>query len=262
VNYLKFNNMEAKYTEQDLIDACKYGYDYHKTSQFPEKEFEEEAINNFKQVLAGKEANKLLEAFKSDKNAQKQKEVMLEGVEVYKVIKLPNENGVIITTKARGVITAEQNLDWKHSESNYLYKNHIYILSNDNPNIGDFVYDEYEIGKIHNWDKEHKPQPKGIILVKFDNGEILERELSKCKKVIASTDKNITPNAWIPQSYLEYCRINSMGTLMHHFGMVNLVLKEYFDDNNESIGTNKTLKTNADGSVIINPIRGLKIIKN
>ena len=62
--------METKYTEQDLIDACKYGYDYHKTSQFPEKEFEEEAINNFKQVLAGKEADKMLEAFKSKKNGE------------------------------------------------------------------------------------------------------------------------------------------------------------------------------------------------
>ncbi len=60
--------MGAKFTEQDLIDACKYGYDYHKTSQFPEKEFEEEAINNFKQVLAGKEADKMLKALKSKKN--------------------------------------------------------------------------------------------------------------------------------------------------------------------------------------------------
>ena len=59
--------MDKKYTEQDLIDACEYGYDYHKTSQFPEKEFEEEAINNFKQVLAGKEADILLESLKSPK---------------------------------------------------------------------------------------------------------------------------------------------------------------------------------------------------
>ena len=46
--------MEKKYTEQDLIDACKYGYEYHKTSQFPNTEFEEFCMNNFKQLLESK----------------------------------------------------------------------------------------------------------------------------------------------------------------------------------------------------------------
>ena len=34
-----------------LIEACKYGYEYHATTSFPEHTFEEEAINNFKQEL-------------------------------------------------------------------------------------------------------------------------------------------------------------------------------------------------------------------
>lgn len=46
--------MEKKYTEQDLINACKYGYEYHKTSQFPNTEFEEFCMNNFKQLLESK----------------------------------------------------------------------------------------------------------------------------------------------------------------------------------------------------------------
>jgi hypothetical protein len=44
-------------SESKLIEACKYGYDFHKTTQFPDMEFEESsALGNFKQKL-------LLESF-------------------------------------------------------------------------------------------------------------------------------------------------------------------------------------------------------
>ncbi len=36
-------------TEQYLIDAAKYGYDFHKNSQFPQHEFKDACINNFAQ---------------------------------------------------------------------------------------------------------------------------------------------------------------------------------------------------------------------
>lgn len=43
----KYDASEAK-----LIDACKYGYNFHKTTQFPDMEFEESsALGNFKQKL-------------------------------------------------------------------------------------------------------------------------------------------------------------------------------------------------------------------
>ena len=48
-------------TEQDLIDACRYGYDYHKTSQFPETKFEEFCMNNFKQLLESKKLKSVLD---------------------------------------------------------------------------------------------------------------------------------------------------------------------------------------------------------
>lgn len=38
----------------DLVDAAKYGYEYHKNTSFPEHEFEDECINNFKQYIQGK----------------------------------------------------------------------------------------------------------------------------------------------------------------------------------------------------------------
>lgn len=46
----------TKITEE-LIEACRYGYNYHKTTQFPEMEFDEMAINNFKQLLESKKTD-------------------------------------------------------------------------------------------------------------------------------------------------------------------------------------------------------------
>jgi len=39
------------YTKEDMINASKYGYNYHKTSQFLSQEFEDSCINNTKQWL-------------------------------------------------------------------------------------------------------------------------------------------------------------------------------------------------------------------
>ncbi len=99
------------------------------------------------------------------------------------------------------------------------------------------------------------------------------------KKIVASTDKQITPNSWIPESFVrDYIKSVNVG-------------KEYYDDNDKSIGfkskpieevdletithrvmgggllpmgkiggkgnqpySNEVVKTNADGSVIIHLI--------
>ena len=39
------------YTEQDMIMAAKYGYEFRDTTSFPEHKFEDSCINNFKQKL-------------------------------------------------------------------------------------------------------------------------------------------------------------------------------------------------------------------
>jgi len=52
--FLMFDIMLKNYntSEGKLIEACKYGYDFHKTSQFPDMEFEKSsALGNFKQKL-------------------------------------------------------------------------------------------------------------------------------------------------------------------------------------------------------------------
>jgi len=54
-------------TEQDLIDACKYGYDYHKTTQFPNLEFEEFCKNNFRQLLESKKLEAVMALGDEDK---------------------------------------------------------------------------------------------------------------------------------------------------------------------------------------------------
>lgn len=56
-------NMELgnqKATDKDLIDAAKYGYEYHQKATFPENKFEDECINNFKQHIQSKDLNDLL----------------------------------------------------------------------------------------------------------------------------------------------------------------------------------------------------------
>lgn len=40
-----------KYSEEDMLKASKYGYDFHKTTQFPDQKFEDSCINNTKQWL-------------------------------------------------------------------------------------------------------------------------------------------------------------------------------------------------------------------
>jgi hypothetical protein len=39
------------YSEDDLINAAKYGYEFRDTTSFPEHKFEDSCINNFKQHL-------------------------------------------------------------------------------------------------------------------------------------------------------------------------------------------------------------------
>ena len=42
---------EVIYTEKDMIEASKYGYNFHKTTQFPNQEFEDSCIRNTQQWL-------------------------------------------------------------------------------------------------------------------------------------------------------------------------------------------------------------------
>lgn len=42
---------ENLYTEEDMIKASRYGYEYHVGTRFPEKTFEEDCLNSTKQWL-------------------------------------------------------------------------------------------------------------------------------------------------------------------------------------------------------------------
>jgi len=42
---------KGSYSEEDMIEASKYGYNFHKTTQFPTQEFEDSCIRNTKQWL-------------------------------------------------------------------------------------------------------------------------------------------------------------------------------------------------------------------
>ena len=49
--YQKLGDIKKHYTEEDLINACRYGYYFNQTSQFPKDEFEKACINNIKQKI-------------------------------------------------------------------------------------------------------------------------------------------------------------------------------------------------------------------
>ncbi len=44
-------NTKKTYTEEDMINASKYGYEFHKTTSFPNQEFKDSCVNNTKQWL-------------------------------------------------------------------------------------------------------------------------------------------------------------------------------------------------------------------
>lgn len=45
--------------EVNLIEACKYGYNYHKITSFPELNFEDACRQNFLQILENKKYEKI-----------------------------------------------------------------------------------------------------------------------------------------------------------------------------------------------------------
>jgi hypothetical protein len=42
---------DRKYTEEDMLKAAKYGYEFRDTTSFPEHKFEDSCINNTKQWI-------------------------------------------------------------------------------------------------------------------------------------------------------------------------------------------------------------------
>lgn len=50
--FRKALSVKKRYTEEDMIKAAKYGYEFRDTTSFPEHKFEDSCINNFKQNIA------------------------------------------------------------------------------------------------------------------------------------------------------------------------------------------------------------------
>jgi hypothetical protein len=55
-----------KYTEEDMLQAAKYGYEFRDTTSFPEHNFEDSCINNTKQWLKSRQQPKYPVAFECD----------------------------------------------------------------------------------------------------------------------------------------------------------------------------------------------------
>lgn len=62
LDVLKFGakwQQEIMYSEEDMIEASKYGYNFHKTTQFPNQEFEDSCIRNTQQWVQNLKTNKI-----------------------------------------------------------------------------------------------------------------------------------------------------------------------------------------------------------
>lgn len=52
--YSNLNSKKVTYSESDLIESAKYGYEFHCITVYPEKKFEENCKNNFLQFVESK----------------------------------------------------------------------------------------------------------------------------------------------------------------------------------------------------------------
>ena len=48
-----FSVSERNYTKAEMIAAAKYGYEYHESTSYPEKNFEDNCKNNTEQWMIG-----------------------------------------------------------------------------------------------------------------------------------------------------------------------------------------------------------------
>ncbi len=120
---------------------------------------------------------------------------------------------------------------------------HIYFLSNDIDDLKEGNIVEFE-GKILTVTTFDKQLDKNIVYAHFENGNGIGVHKDNFKKVVASSDKELTPNSWIPNSF---CKIfiddvNNKKLI----GKVSLELKGVF-----ALGNHWDVKTREDGSVIV-----------
>ncbi len=123
-------------------------------------------------------------------------------------------------------------------------KYHLYVMSDDDIKGGYLFHANRGVGKfVNNSDLED------TIYVDFDRGAE-QVTLSKCKRIIASSDKEITPTAWIGKSYVDdYINANNAGN------PINEIELEY-EPNTQKLATGEEILGNEikvidDGSIVV-----------
>ncbi len=111
----------------------------------------------------------------------------------FKVVMLPVHKATSLCTDRANGIWKGKLYDFDEEKLSAVYENqHLYITSDDKIKDGDFVYDSLR-NYVHQ--QTTKMQCNGHIY----------------NKVVASTDKSITPNSWIPKLYVsDYVKAYNM----------------------------------------------------
>lgn len=179
----------------------------------------------------------------------------------FKIIMLPTKNATKLTFQT-GIGLSLSDIE---KGGNSAWKNqHLYILSNDHIEEGDWVlfcnygtliFDNgpYKVSSCNN---ESVRKNNDIILWNNEEGSC-PAERSQCAKIIASTDEEITPKSLIPESLIiEYISTYNSGNPIHE---VCLEQEEINDRNNYEwiVGGDfkiiTKIKTDKNGYIIVNP---------
>ena len=161
-------------------------------------------------------------------------------------------------------------MSWFNLTKIHWQSQHLHIISNDSLNVGDWCMFYGQLSKvleingesakietistISKEDAQFVNRIKGKVVVKEGDFTTMTHSFSakSLPKVIASTDKSITPNSWIPESYVKfYVGSHNNG---NHITNVELELLDVSEDEKHGIPINeytRVVKTNEDGSVII-----------
>ena len=117
------------------------------------------------------------------------------------VVMLRHKDGTIVSRQSDNQMPAEQNTDWQHRESNYLWKNHLYFTSNEEIKEGDWWFNlslhrsfpgTDSCRPYNDWDKF--------------SAEHLNSDRTVWVKIVASTDPTLglplIPDTWVKKTYI------------------------------------------------------------
>ena len=156
----------------------------------------------------------------------------------FQIIMLPTKSTVEAMNKSHLILEDSGKLNYIENPTHAKWGHqHLYFVSSeDEIKEGDWTF--------------ANGTPYKVLDIQGDNYKTELCWVSNCKKIIASTDKSITPNSWIPDSYVKWYveKANDSGVPVD---LVNLEMIESADVDPNVQYNDLIPKLNPDGSIIL-----------